>query len=96
VISALTHVSAPGALSTLSWPPSASAVGESAQARAALGAGTADAVVHQAGYSAIAQAFRDVPYRQRWRIFRRSLRFSRVPGADVDFVLIVNPLRRVD
>jgi hypothetical protein len=35
-------------------------------------------------------------YRQHWSIFRKSLRFSRVPGADVDFVLIVNPLRRVD
>jgi hypothetical protein len=35
-------------------------------------------------------------YRQRRSIFRKSLRFSRVPGAAVDFVLIVNPLRRVD
>ena len=35
-------------------------------------------------------------YRQRWSIFRKSLRFSRVPRSDVDFVLLVNPLTRVD
>jgi TRAP-type C4-dicarboxylate transport system substrate-binding protein len=35
-------------------------------------------------------------YRQRWNIFRKSLRFSRIPAADVDFVLIVNPLQRVE
>jgi hypothetical protein len=36
------------------------------------------------------------PYRQRWSIFRKSLRFSRVPRSDVDFVLLVNPLQRLD
>jgi hypothetical protein len=35
-------------------------------------------------------------YRQSWSIFRRSLRFPRVPGSDVDFVLLVNPLWRVE
>jgi len=35
-------------------------------------------------------------YRQRWSVFRKSLRISRVPRSDVDFVLLVNPLTRVD
>ena len=35
-------------------------------------------------------------YRQRWSIFRKSLSFSRVARSDVDFVLLVNPLTRVD